>query len=51
MWHARIRDATPPVMVHGEDLVDLRDEIIIKIRRMEEEAYRNQRERSTPRDR
>ncbi len=26
-WHARIRGATPPVMVHGEDLVDLRDEI------------------------
>ena len=28
MWHARIRGATPPVMVHGEDLVDLRDQII-----------------------
>ena len=27
-WHARIRGATPPVMVHGEDLVDLRDQII-----------------------
>jgi hypothetical protein len=28
MWHARIRGATRPVMVHGEDLVDLRDQII-----------------------
>jgi hypothetical protein len=28
LWHARIRGATPPVMVHGEDLVDLRDQII-----------------------
>jgi hypothetical protein len=28
MWHARIRGATPPVMVHGADLVDLRDQII-----------------------
>jgi hypothetical protein len=27
LWHARISGATPPVMVHGEDLVDLRDEI------------------------
>ena len=27
-WHARIRGATPPVMVHGEDLVDLRDQIV-----------------------
>jgi hypothetical protein len=27
LWHARIRGATPPVMVHGEDLVDLRDQI------------------------
>jgi hypothetical protein len=28
LWHARIRGATPPVMVHGEDVVDLRDLII-----------------------
>ena len=28
LWHARIRGATPPVMVHGEDPVDLRDQII-----------------------
>jgi hypothetical protein len=28
MWHARIRGSFPPVMVHGEDLVDLRDQII-----------------------
>ena len=28
LWHARIRGATPPVMVHGEDLVDLRDQIV-----------------------
>ena len=27
LWHARIRGATPPVMVHGEDLVDLRDQV------------------------
>jgi hypothetical protein len=27
MWHARIRGAVPPVMVHGEDLVDLRDQV------------------------
>ena len=27
MWHARVRGATPPVMVHGEDPVDLRDQI------------------------
>ena len=28
LWHARIRGAVPPVMVHGEDLVDLRDQIL-----------------------
>src|SRR5260221_5720002 len=27
LWHARVRGATPPVMVHGEDLVDLRDQV------------------------
>jgi hypothetical protein len=33
MWHARIRGATPPVMVHGEDLLDLRDQIIAFVNR------------------
>jgi hypothetical protein len=28
LWHARIRGATPPVMVHGEDPIDVRDQII-----------------------
>lgn len=28
LWHARIRGSIPSVMVHGEDLVDLRDQII-----------------------
>jgi hypothetical protein len=40
LWHARIRGATPPVMVHGEDLVDLRDQIILQQRRAEEEDWR-----------
>jgi hypothetical protein len=35
MWHARIRGATPPVMVHGEDLVDLRDQILRYVRNVE----------------
>jgi hypothetical protein len=35
LWHARIRGATPPVMVHGEDLVDLRDQLIVHLRREE----------------
>ena len=38
LWHARICGATPPVMVHGEDLADLRDQIIIHLRRTEAEA-------------
>jgi hypothetical protein len=38
MWHARIRGATPPVMVHGEDLVDLRDQIIRYLGRTEREG-------------
>jgi hypothetical protein len=33
MWHARIRGATPPVMVHGSDLIDLRDQIIRYVNR------------------
>jgi hypothetical protein len=35
MWHARVRGATPPVMVHGEDLVDLRDQVIRYLRTVE----------------
>jgi hypothetical protein len=35
LWHARIRGATQPVMVHGEDLTDLRDQIIVYVRRAE----------------
>ena len=38
LWHARICGATPPVMVHGEDVVDLRDQIIVYLRRAEAEA-------------
>ena len=36
LWHARVRGATPPVMVHGEDLVDLRDQILGHLGRTEE---------------
>jgi broad specificity phosphatase PhoE len=39
LWHARIRGATPAVMVHGEDLVDLRDQVKRKISQLEEAAY------------
>jgi hypothetical protein len=35
LWHARIRGATPPVMVHAEDPTDLRDQIIVHLRRAE----------------
>jgi hypothetical protein len=28
LWHARIRGAIPSIVVHGKDLVDLRDQII-----------------------
>jgi hypothetical protein len=38
LWHARIRGATPPVMVHGEDLVDLRDQIIGYLGRTADDA-------------
>jgi hypothetical protein len=27
LWHARIKGAIPPVMVHGEDIRDLMDQI------------------------
>jgi hypothetical protein len=43
LWHARIRGATPPVMVHGEDLVDLRDQVKRKISQLEEAAYQQAR--------
>jgi hypothetical protein len=42
-WHARIRGAAAPVMVHGDDLVDLREEIVRKISQMQEAAYRQAR--------
>ena len=29
-WHARIKGATPPVMVHDDDLTGLREEIVRK---------------------
>jgi predicted amidohydrolase len=38
MWHARIRGATPPVMVHGENPVDLRDQIVRYLSRAEAET-------------
>jgi hypothetical protein len=43
LWHARIRGVTPPVMVHGEDLVDLRDQVKRKISQLEEAAYQQAR--------
>jgi hypothetical protein len=36
LWHARIKGATPPVMVHGQDLADLRDEVKRKLSQMED---------------
>ncbi len=38
LWHARIRGAVPPVMVHGEDLVDLRDQILRHVHNAEDYA-------------
>ena len=38
-WHARIRGAAAPVMVHGDDVVDLREQIIRKVSQLEEAAY------------
>lgn len=38
-WHARLRGAETPVMVHGEDLIDLRDEIRRAVSRAEERAW------------
>jgi hypothetical protein len=42
LWHARIKGATPPVMVHDDDLTGLREEIIRKVSQIEQEAYRRQ---------
>jgi hypothetical protein len=36
LWHARIRGAVPPVMVHGDDLAELRDQMRAYIGRQEE---------------
>jgi hypothetical protein len=41
LWHARLGDNMPPVVVHGEDLVDLQDQIKVKLSRMEEGRWRN----------
>jgi len=40
-WHARIRGAETPVMVHDDDLLGLREEIVRKISKMEEDAWRD----------
>ena len=39
-WHARLRGADMPVMVHGDDLVDLREEIVRKVSKIQEMAWR-----------
>lgn len=39
-WHARIRGAATPVMVHDDDLVGLREEIILANSMREEAAWR-----------
>jgi len=38
-WHARIRGAVPPVMVHDDDLLGLREEITRKISQLDEEGW------------
>ena len=38
-WHARIRGATPPIMVHDDDLAGLREEIIRKQSQLDERAW------------
>ena len=43
---ARIRGAVPPVMVHGEDLVDLRDQVVRKVGQLEERAWSEGRQSS-----
>lgn len=47
LWHARIRGAVPPVMIHGEDLLDLRDQIVRKVSKIEERAWAEGRKSST----
>ena len=39
LWHARIRGATPPVMVHDDDLTGLREEILRAMSRSEERVW------------
>jgi hypothetical protein len=41
LWNARIKGATPPVMVWGEDLMDLHDQIVRKVSEIETKAYRD----------
>jgi hypothetical protein len=42
-WHARLRGADKPVMVHDDDLVGLREEIQREISKLDEAAYRQAR--------
>jgi len=54
-WHARIRGATHPAMAHGEDLLDLREEIIRYLGKTEEcqpayEAWAGRQVRHRPED-
>ena len=42
-WHARIRGADMPVMVHDDDLLGLREEIIRKVSQLEVAAYQQAR--------
>jgi hypothetical protein len=39
-WHARLRGADKPVMVHDDDLGGLREEVVRKVSEMENAAYR-----------
>jgi hypothetical protein len=39
LWHARVRNAEPPVMVADDHLDGLRDEIIHKISQLEAAEY------------
>lgn len=38
-WHARIRGADKPVMVHDDSLSGLREEIVRKVSKMEEQRW------------
>jgi hypothetical protein len=40
LWHARIKGATPPVMVHDDDLDGLREEIVRYLGKTEEYWHR-----------